>query len=97
MSWTFFLLAKHPEWQEKLRQEIREKLGDELPTFKNVLSIPLATMIIKESLRLYPPVSFVGRVTRQATEFGGHPLPAEVHFLNEFTTRLTLARRLCSS
>lgn len=78
MSWVFYLLARHPEWQGRLRQEIGDTLGDELPTFQNVQSIPLATMIVKEALRLCPPVSMIGRLTRRETKLGGYQIPANV-------------------
>ena len=77
LSWVFFLLAKHPSWQEKLRQEIKNSLGDGLPTFENIQSIPLAGMIVKEALRLFPPAPFVARQARQAVELNGYHIPAD--------------------
>lgn len=54
------LLAENPEWQEKLRQEVKDKLGDR-PQGKRALNsqdisqMKLLQNVIMETLRLYPP------------------------------------------
>ena len=57
------LLAQHPEWQIKLRQEVRQKLamkstGKEtrVLTTSDISQMKLLQNVILESLRLYPPV-----------------------------------------
>ncbi|KAG8451464.1 hypothetical protein GDO86_003606 [Hymenochirus boettgeri] len=64
ISWIFYNLACHPEYQEKCRKEITELLEekDEKQLDWDELSqLPFTTMCIKESLRLHPPVTAVSR------------------------------------
>jgi cytochrome P450 len=39
--------------------------------------MPITTMIVKESLRLYPPVDFIERLSSQETILGGYHIPEE--------------------
>lgn len=40
LSWTMFLLSTHPEWQEKLREEVLRECGkDQVPTHDNKLKL----------------------------------------------------------
>ncbi|KDR76354.1 hypothetical protein GALMADRAFT_68050 [Galerina marginata CBS 339.88] len=66
LSRILYLLATHPEVQEKLRQEIleaRSRLGD--LAYDDLVSLPYLDAVCRESLRLYSPVSMVSRTTRQ--------------------------------
>ena len=55
LAFTFYLLAKHPEVKKKVQQEIANVLtGNEL-TFDLLNKLEYTTMVIKESMRLYPP------------------------------------------
>ncbi|CAH2222471.1 cytochrome P450 4F22 isoform X1 [Pelobates cultripes] len=64
LSWILYNLARHPEYQEKCREEIRElirgKDTEEL-NWDELSQLPFTTMCIKESLRLHPPVTAVSR------------------------------------
>ncbi|XP_059552409.1 ultra-long-chain fatty acid omega-hydroxylase isoform X2 [Myotis daubentonii] len=64
LSWVLFNLAKHPEYQEKCREEIQEVMkGRELEELEwdDLTLLPFTTMCIKESLRQFPPVTLVSR------------------------------------
>ncbi|XP_020020893.1 cytochrome P450 4F2-like isoform X1 [Castor canadensis] len=68
LSWVLYNLAKHPEYQERCRQEVRELLRDRDPKdieWDDLAQLPFLTMCIKESLRLHPPVVFI---TRRCTQ-----------------------------
>ncbi len=72
-----WLLAKNPEWQDKLREEMiavspaGEGLGH------NALNdLPLTDMAFKESLRLIPPVPSIPRRALRNFSFGGYDIPA---------------------
>ncbi|KAI8615370.1 cytochrome P450 [Chytriomyces sp. MP71] len=57
LSWTFFMLHKHPNVVSKLRDEIATVLNDATPTYGQIKSdLPYATAVLRESLRLYPAV-----------------------------------------
>jgi len=63
MTWTLYLLALYPEIQEKAYQEVIDVCGNDEFTAENTKKLHLVTNIFKESLRLYPPVSFFPRIT----------------------------------
>ncbi|XP_041486152.1 cytochrome P450 4F5 isoform X1 [Microtus oregoni] len=59
LSWILYNLARHPEYQERCRQEVQELLRDREPEeieWDDLAQLPFLTMCIKESLRLHPPV-----------------------------------------
>uniref|UniRef100_A0A8C4L7Q2 Uncharacterized protein n=1 Tax=Equus asinus TaxID=9793 RepID=A0A8C4L7Q2_EQUAS len=58
LSWVLYNLARHPEHQERCRQEVRDLLRDREPKeieWDDLAQLPFLTMCIKESLRLHPP------------------------------------------
>ncbi|XP_032990683.1 cytochrome P450 4F3-like isoform X2 [Rhinolophus ferrumequinum] len=64
LSWVLYNLAKHPEYQERCRQEVQELLRDREPKeieWDDLTQLPFMTMCIKESLRLHPPVTVISR------------------------------------
>ncbi|XP_049496049.1 cytochrome P450 4F3 isoform X1 [Panthera uncia] len=68
LSWVLYNLAKHPEYQERCRQEVQELLRDREPKeieWDDLAQLPFLTMCIKESLRLHPPVTVVSRCCTQ--------------------------------
>ncbi|XP_032025896.1 cytochrome P450 4F3 isoform X2 [Hylobates moloch] len=68
LSWVLYHLAKHPEYQERCRQEVQELLKDREPKeieWDDLVQLPFLTMCIKESLRLHPPVPAVSRCCTQ--------------------------------
>ncbi|XP_006162346.1 cytochrome P450 4F6-like [Tupaia chinensis] len=72
LSWVLYNLAKHPEYQERCRQEVRELLRDREPKeieWDDLAQLPFLTMCIKESLRLHPPVTVVSRCCTQDVVF----------------------------
>ncbi|MFP5502097.1 MAG: cytochrome P450 [Candidatus Sericytochromatia bacterium] len=55
LSWTFHLLATHPEVREALEAELATVLGGRAPTFEDLPRLALTERVFAESLRLYPP------------------------------------------
>ncbi|XP_061005175.1 cytochrome P450 4F3 isoform X2 [Dama dama] len=68
LSWVLYNLAKHPEYQERCRQEVQELLRDREPKeieWDDLAQLPFLTMCIKESLQLHPPVTIISRCCTQ--------------------------------
>jgi cytochrome P450 len=76
LSWTFYLLDRHPEVRERLRAEVLEVLGDRAPTFDDIHKLRYTNMVIQETMRLYPPVWLLPRQAREEDEIGGFGVPA---------------------
>jgi cytochrome P450 len=71
-----YYLARHPEWQERLRAEV-DALGG-APTWEDIGSrVPLLEQCFHEILRLHPPVPQMMRRAVRATELGGYAIPAD--------------------
>ncbi|KAJ7336312.1 cytochrome P450 [Mycena albidolilacea] len=66
LSRTLHLLAQYPDVQEKLRQEIRsaQQEGADI-SYDQLNSMVYLDAICRETLRLYPPLSFIPRTTRK--------------------------------
>ncbi|KAM5562305.1 cytochrome P450 CYP749A22 [Rosa sericea] len=81
LVWTVFLLALHPEWQEEARKEVLQLFGKKTPNPDGLAKLKTMSMIINESLRLYPPViSLVRRVDKEV-KLGNLIIPANVELL----------------
>ncbi|AFZ31725.1 Unspecific monooxygenase [Gloeocapsa sp. PCC 7428] len=76
LTWTLFLLSQHPQVAADLYDELAGKLKGEAPTVEQLQQLPLLERVIKESMRILPPVPWNGRVTSTTTELGGYTLPA---------------------
>lgn len=77
LAWTFYFLTEHPEWANRLHEEIAEVLGDRAPTVADLAQLSRVQRVIDESLRLRPPVYGIGRRARVEDEVGGYRIPAE--------------------
>lgn len=76
LTWTWYLLAQHPEVEAKLLQEIDLVLNGRLPTLEDLAELPYSGMVIKESMRLYPPAWILnGRTPTQDVELGAYKVP----------------------
>jgi cytochrome P450 len=75
-----YLLAKNPDWQEKLRQELTAITGgDGRELHYDQLGEPeLTEMAFKEALRHIPPVPSMPRRALKSFEYGGYQIPAGV-------------------
>ncbi|KDR74352.1 hypothetical protein GALMADRAFT_250207 [Galerina marginata CBS 339.88] len=68
LTFTVYMLAEHPEFLRRLRQEILEKVGPQRrPTYDDFRDMKYLRAVINETLRLYPVVPFNVRTSKQAT------------------------------
>ncbi|GAA2419593.1 cytochrome P450 [Actinomadura vinacea] len=70
-----YYLAKFPEWQERLRDESLA-LGKPVLQFDDLDALPSADLVMKEALRLVPPVPALPRRVVKDTSILGHHIPA---------------------
>ncbi|XP_074071039.1 cytochrome P450 27C1 [Macrotis lagotis] len=76
LSWAAYLLAKHPEVQQKVYHEIITNLGKKhVPTAEDIPKVPLIRALLKETLRLFPVLPGNGRVTQEDLIIGGYLIP----------------------
>ena len=76
LAWAWALLAQHPEVAETLEAEIDTVLGGRLPTAADLAQLPYTEMILKETLRLYPPVWLISRQAKAETRIGDYFVPS---------------------
>jgi cytochrome P450 len=69
------LLSQHPEVREQLVAELQQVLQDRLPTIEDLGNLRYTNQVIKESMRLYPPVAIFGREAAQDTTIGDYEIP----------------------
>lgn len=76
ISWTLYCLARHPEHQEKVREEVRSVLmGREWLEYEDLKDLNYTTWCVKEAMRLYPPVMEVYRRLSEDTPLEGVVIP----------------------
>ena len=76
LAWTLYLLARFPEWSEKLSSEVRAATGGAPVEGRHIDRLVLVHQVIKESMRLYPPVPLMSRQAAVDTALAGHPVRA---------------------
>ena len=77
LSYTLFLLAKHPAEQQAVREEVLRVLGaDGAPTPDGVSALRRCHAVISEALRLYPPAPLTTRTLEADLDLDGRTIPA---------------------
>lgn len=75
LTWTVFLLAINLKWQEILRKEVESICGTDIPDADMLSKMKSMTMVLNETLRLYPPVSTLIRKAYKYMKLGPFSLP----------------------
>jgi cytochrome P450 len=74
LIWALFLLAQHPAVAADLLDELHGELHGGAPTAAQLDRLPLLDGVVKEAMRLFPPLVYYSRSNRGQVEFGGVPL-----------------------
>jgi cytochrome P450 len=83
LSFLFYELARNPGVRSRVLAEQDAVLRGRPPTAEELLNeLPYLSMVMDETMRLYPPVWFGPRMSVKAFEFGGHRVPAGVHIIH---------------
>lgn len=87
VTWTLFLLSQHPEIYASVVEEVEDVLHGDAPTIEQLGQLTLLERVLKESMRILPPVPFLLRFAAEDTELEGRPIPqnAEVIFSQYIT------------
>ncbi|CAH0550618.1 unnamed protein product [Brassicogethes aeneus] len=81
ISFTLYCLTKHPEIQDKVLEEQKQIVGDDFNkpiTHRDLQSMKYLENVIKEGIRMYPPVPFYARHVNEELTFEGHKIPKDV-------------------
>ncbi len=64
LTWSLYLLALFPQWQERLREEVRRVVGEGAAIERDDLAkLVLLDQAFQEAMRLYSPVPILMRLT----------------------------------
>ena len=74
LTWTWRLLGSHPDVLRQVQEEIDTELGGRLPTTADLPRLVVVERVLRESMRLYPPVYAFDRKALSDTEIGGVPI-----------------------
>lgn len=91
ISAALCLISRHPEVQQKVFDEVRSVFGDDKErsvTIRDLNELKYLECVIKESMRLYPPVPLIGRYLDEDIEIRGKRLPAGCNFTIGFFVTL---------
>lgn len=75
LTWVFYHLAQNPAMTERVEQEIDAALAGRLPTTADFPNLPFTQAVFEETMRLTPPVYFVGRMALEDVEIGDYLIP----------------------
>ncbi|WP_296421163.1 cytochrome P450 [Pseudooctadecabacter sp.] len=70
LTWTLYLLANHPEWQDTLAEERAAVLGGGPVTPDHLEALEKHAMVVQEAMRLYPPAPSLDRVALEDVTIG---------------------------
>lgn len=69
LAWALYLLATHPDWQERVAAEAESVFGAGPAEFSALAGLKVARDVFREALRLYPPVPMMVRATARPERF----------------------------
>ena len=81
LTWSLFLLAQHPGVMHQLMDEIESVLGDAPPRSDQMPQLPFLHWVIKESMRILPPVPYTVRVAQRPLKVGPFEVPQETRVI----------------
>ncbi len=78
LAWTFYLLGSHPDAMAKVVAEVDAVLGanPNPPLPEQVSKLSYTDQVIKEALRLFPPIHVGNRLIKEEMTLYGCPIPA---------------------
>jgi len=71
LAWALYMVACSPAWERRLLAEVDRVAGDAPIEARHVDDLKETTMFLKETMRVYPPVSSMVRVAAKDVDLGG--------------------------
>ena len=89
ISWAAYLLAQHPEVQQRAAEQIDCVTQGQPVAFRQLEQLPYVECVFNEAMRLYPPAYVTSRQAIEATRIGPYHLSAgsQVHLVPFITHR----------
>ena len=75
LAWSLYLVARHPEWQERLAAEAAAVIDPAKIYFSALAKLPVARAVFREAMRLYPPVPMMVREATCPHRFRDRDVP----------------------
>ena len=75
LTWLWYLLAKHPEVEQKLARELEEALGGRPATVSDLGNLPYLDQVVKEGMRILPSVWCYMREPIEDVQIGDYVIP----------------------
>lgn len=78
ISWTLYMIGHHPEVQKRIHEELDSVFGsdaDRPVTNDDIQNLTYLSCVLKEALRLYPPVPMIARQLEEDTVLSGNFVP----------------------
>ena len=75
LTWTLYALSQNPRVEAALHAELDRVLAGRTPTLADLPNLPYTDMVIKESMRLFPPVWLIPRQSIAEVRIGDYVLP----------------------
>ena len=75
LTWLFYIASQRPELVAQMREEVDRVVGAGEIDFATTKKLPFLRAVFRETLRLYPPITFMPRVALQDTIIGPRRLP----------------------
>lgn len=76
LAWALYLLARHEDAMERAQAEVEAAFGAEAPTLGTIRRLSYLDRVIKETLRLYPPIHLGSRIAATDVMFHEYRIPA---------------------
>lgn len=81
LAWCLYLLCQHPDVLSQARAENDSVIGSGVPAYAHIRLLHYLDRVIKETLRLYPPIHLGSRIAAADLVFRQHLIPAGTRLL----------------
>lgn len=79
LNWAWYLLSQHPDVEARMLTEMRTAIRDDSFSFDELMGLDYTARVLKETLRLYPPVWLFSRRALKEDQLGEFRVPAGAH------------------